>query len=333
MASIQIPGYKLLSLIGRGGMSHVYKAIEEDSNTIVAIKIINPRVVDESFRHRFEKECKLLLKMEHTHVIHCYDSGQTQNGDLYMVLEYLSEPNLKQRLKSDRITLEQVMEWLLQVADALHYIHSLGYFHRDIKPENILIDSDDKAIISDFGIAKSITSQTILTSMGMSIGTPYYMSPEQAKGRDIDHKSDIYSLGVVLYEMLTGTLPYTGDDAFSIGLKHLSEPVPVLPHSLSMWQPILEKLMAKEKLERYDDCIEVIEDIRSLLEEEESGIDNLFYADSRVTQSHQYPSQNTETVRIVTSSQSHSGSKIASLALGACILIVGIIFLFHFLNS
>jgi serine/threonine protein kinase len=154
----------------------------------------------------------------------------------------------------------------LHIAEALDHANQQGFVHRDIKPENILFDSQGKPILTDFGIAKAMGSGTRMTATGMTIGTSHYMSPEQARGQEVDGRSDIYSLGVVFYEMLTGYIPYQAADSFAVALKHINDPVPQLPTGLFNLQGLLDRMMAKDPVGRYSHAGELVRDVRVILE-------------------------------------------------------------------
>jgi len=245
-----IPGYKIKKKLGQGGMADVYLGVQENLSRMVAVKVLSldmarsPRT-----GKRFVKEARTLSRLTHPNIVTIHDVGQV--GQLYyIVMEYLQD-SLKEKIRKCRkIPPEESFYIILQVADALFYAHGKGYVHRDIKPDNILFRQDGTPVVLDFGIAKSLNSKTKLTRTGMSVGTPMYMSPEQVNAESLDGRSDIYSLGVVLYEMLTGKLPYTGDDTMSVVMQHLKAPVPLLPGALREYQPVIDRMMAKEKKKR-----------------------------------------------------------------------------------
>ncbi len=245
-----IPGYKIKKKIGQGGMADVYLGVQENLSRIVAIKVLSldmarsPRT-----GKRFIKEARTLSRLTHPNIVTIHDVGQAARL-YFIVMEYLQD-SLKERIgKKRKIPPEESFHIVLQVADALFHAHAKGYIHRDIKPDNIMFRQDGTPVVLDFGIAKSLNSGTKLTRTGMSVGTPQYMSPEQCNAETLDGRSDIYSLGVVLYEMLTGKPPYTGNDTMSVVMKHLKAPVPVLPAALREYQPAIDKMMAKEKKKR-----------------------------------------------------------------------------------
>jgi len=194
-----------------------------------------------------------------------YDVGCVD--DLYYIaMQYLSGPNLRDVLDSDE-PYNHPLEILRPIIDALGYAHQSGVVHRDIKPANILFNESGRAILADFGISKSLNQQhTQLTTVNMAIGTAAYMSPEQAKGlADIDGRSDLYSIGVLLFEMLSGTQPYQSTDQMGLMLQHVNDPIPRLPESEQVYQPMINRLMAKDPAERYQDHTEVLDDIDALL--------------------------------------------------------------------
>ncbi len=246
----EIPGYDIKKSLGRGGMAEVFLAVQKKLSRLVAIKVFVPdRFTSTRLVKRFEKEAKIASRLVHPHIITVYDVGRIEDG-YYMAMEYLPE-SLKDRIrKQGRLDPQEALKILLQIAAALYYAHLKGFIHRDIKPENIMFRKDNTPVIVDFGIARAIESASRLTQTGFSPGTPQYMSPEQCRARKLDGRSDIYSLGVVLYEMLTGDVPYKGGDLRLVVLKHLQDSVPRLPWTLAPFQPLLDRMMAKERRHR-----------------------------------------------------------------------------------
>ena len=265
---MNIPGYSMKSKLGQGGMASVFLAVQESLDREVAIKVMDPRMADDqSFCERFLKEGKIAARVSHhPDIVTIFDIGQAA-GYYYMAMEYLPGPNLKDILK-DGPYQGSTLKIIRQMAGALGMAHSQGFVHRDVKPANILFKSDGSAALSDFGIAKSVSTETQLTAVGFAVGTPEYMSPEQAMGQSLDHRSDIYSLGVVFYEMLLGHKPYLGQDAFSTALKHINDPVPTLPEEHSRYQSLLNSMLAKDPAERFSDAESLIAAIDALTEEE-----------------------------------------------------------------
>lgn len=258
----EIKGYRIERMVGKGGMSEVYLAYQDKRPDIpMAVKIMKGVFVgDDNFYKRFEKEIKVLRLLEHPNIIKCYDSGK-YDDIIYLVMEYLPDPDLKKRITAGDLSMQNVVRWLREIAAALDYSHTRNFIHRDIKPENVLIRSDGSTALADFGIARSATSHTKMTGTGMSIGTPYYMSPEQARGRAVDYRSDIYSFGVMVYEVLTGKVPYKSEDSLAIGIMHITNPIPTLPEKYQAWQPLLDMMMAKKPEQRYQSFNEFIVDL------------------------------------------------------------------------
>ncbi|MEZ5601427.1 MAG: serine/threonine-protein kinase [Candidatus Competibacteraceae bacterium] len=241
----RISGYQFEKIIGKGAMSTVYLALQESLGRRVAIKVLSPGLAgDPIFSKRFIKEARIIGKLGHPHIVTIFDAGNLDDV-YYIAMEYLEGGTLKERIKAG-LTPDQAVTILCQIARALGRAHQQHCIHRDIKPANILFRNPDTALLSDFGIAKNTLDKTQLTAAGWRLGTPNYMSPEQALAKPTDARSDLYSLGVVFYEMLTGTRPFQGADAFDIALKHLKEPVPTLPVPLGRFQPALDRLLAKE---------------------------------------------------------------------------------------
>jgi serine/threonine-protein kinase PpkA len=261
-STIKIPGYRIESKIGEGGMATVYLA-EDALERPVALKIMAPTTLaDPSAEERFLKEGKIIAKLSHPNIVTVHTLGRYESM-YYMVIEYIKGGNLIARIQQG-LTVQNTFDICKQIASALGYAHNRGYIHRDVKPANILFREDGTAVLSDFGIARDVVSPTHLTAMGQAIGTPEYMSPEQITGRPVDARCDLYSLGVVLYEMLTRQKPFKGDTALSTAMCHLRDPVPQLPKPLTYCQPLIERLLAKDPDERFataEQFIQILEDI------------------------------------------------------------------------
>ncbi len=279
----EIPGYHIEKKIGQGGMGKIFLAIDRVYNRKVALKIFVPQNLNEDdARERFVFEGEILKKLDHKNIIPVYDVGKY--GDInYIAVEYLEGKSLKEKIHpehGERISLNESLEVIKEIADALGYSHSKGLIHRDIKPENILFRNNGTPVLVDFGIAKDYSKQSNLTMTGTSIGTPYYMSPEQIKGLPPDGRNDIYSLGVVLYEMLTGKVPYEASDIITVAIKHEREPIPKLPVKLSNIQDLINKMMAKKSNDRPSDGYEVIGLINKLersISKKESRGEKIFF--------------------------------------------------------
>ncbi|AZF02675.1 Serine/threonine protein kinase PpkA [Pseudomonas orientalis] len=250
---IEIPGYTIEGEIGEGAMANVYLATQRSLERKVALKVMAAALAaDPTFCERFLREGKTLARLSHPHTVTIHDIGNV--GELYyMAMEYLPNGTLKERIAAG-LTPEQGVTLIRQIASALGYAHAQGLVHRDVKPANILFRADGTAVLSDFGIAKSLDDRTQFTQAGFAVGTPSYMSPEQARGQEIDGRADLYALGVVLYEILVGELPYRGTDALSTALAHLTEPLPELPVHHGRYQEVLRKLLAKDPAERFADA-------------------------------------------------------------------------------
>ncbi|MGK9416490.1 serine/threonine-protein kinase [Pseudomonas cedrina] len=261
--NIVIPGYDIEGEIGEGAMASVYLATQRSLERKVALKVMAAALAaDPTFCERFLREGKTLARLSHPHTVTIHDIGNV--GELYyMAMEYLPNGTLKERIAAG-LTPEQGVTLIRQIASALGYAHAQGLVHRDVKPANILFRADGTAVLSDFGIAKSLDDRTQFTQAGFAVGTPSYMSPEQARGQEIDGRADLYALGVVLYEILVGELPYRGTDALSTALAHLTEPLPELPVHHGRYQEVLRKLLAKDPAERFPDATALLRALDNL---------------------------------------------------------------------
>mgnify|MGYP000250169211 CR=1 FL=1 len=257
-SSIQVEGYSIKSRLGTGGFATVFRATQDSLQRDIALKIMSPeQTADYEFRERFLLEGMTVARLsDHQSIVTIFDIGEC-NGHYFMAMELLSGGTLEDKLTSP-LTPRAAERIFLQIGDALAHAHKQGFVHRDIKPANVLFHNNGVAMLSDFGIAKQLDSNKQLTQVGFAIGTPTYMSPEQAAALDLDGRSDIYSLGIMLYEMLVGTPPFTGKDGLSIALKHLNEAAPRLPEDLSRYQSFLDKILAKKPEDRYGTIAEAI---------------------------------------------------------------------------
>jgi tetratricopeptide (TPR) repeat protein len=264
---MNIPGYTIKKLLGKGGMASVFLAVDEKFERMVAIKIMSPALsADGNFRERFLREAKIVARISHPNIVAVYDVNNVDKY-YYIAMEYHPGGDLKRRIQKG-LTVAEVLNITVSVAKALDYAHSKGYLHRDIKPDNILFRADGSAVLTDFGIAKATDNSTNtgfgLTQVGLVAGTPTYMSPEQARGKELGSASDLYALGIVLYEMLTGKPPYEANEAIALAIKHINEPIPKLEGKLKHFQPLLNGLLAKQPEQRFKSGSEVVEKIEAL---------------------------------------------------------------------
>jgi len=264
MQEIDIPGYRIERELGRGSMATVYLAVQLLLEREVALKVMAPALVaDPSFCERFLREAKTIARLHHPHIISIHEIGSRENV-YYMALEYAGAGNLTERLRR-RVEPERGLEWICQVASALSHAHKHGVVHRDVKLGNILFRDEYTVLLSDFGIAKAVASGTQMTALGWTVGTPTYMSPEQATGKQVTSQSDLYSLGVCIFELLTGKRPYESDDPFALAFMHMHQPIPTLPGEFRELQPIIQRLLAKAPEDRFATADELIQAIRSVL--------------------------------------------------------------------
>ncbi len=262
--TINIPGYTLISELGKGGMATVYLAIQENFGRKVALKIMSPALnADPTFSERFLREARIVAGLSHPNIVQVYDVGEFDDHH-YIAMEYHPGGDLQERIAKG-LPIEHAVRIVEQIALALDYAHSKGYIHRDVKPDNVLFREDGSAVLTDFGIAKPTSKNTRqMTQVGKVIGTPKYMSPEQARGQELDARSDLYALGVMFFEMLTGEVPFDGEDPIAIGIKHIKDPVPTMTGEAAAFQEPMEIILAKTPEERYQhgrDFAEALEQV------------------------------------------------------------------------
>lgn len=247
----EVPGYRVMRRIGKGGMSYVYLAVQESLDRQVAIKITAPDILrDEVSKQRFEQEARTIAKLEHPCIVGIHEVGRTPQGLIYFVMPYLAKGHLGQRDLSDDEP--RVVEVLRALLSALAYAHQRGIVHRDVKAENVLFDNADRPVLADFGIA--LHSRGLggrITGAGMALGSAATMAPEQARGDVVDLRADLYAVGVVAYELLTGRLPFDGKDALALAVMHANDPIPRLPSSKQRWQAWIDRAMAKDREQRF----------------------------------------------------------------------------------
>jgi hypothetical protein len=253
--------YDIIEELGRGGMAMVYRARDRHLEREVAIKVLPFSLAfDSEFVERFQREARTAAQLEHPNIIPIYRVGRSGRV-IYFVMKFLRGGSVATVLGERRKLMPpEIRRLLLEAGSALGYAAQRGIVHRDIKPDNIMFDEFGQCVLTDFGIAKAASGQR-LTGTGMSIGTPHYMSPEQARAQAIDGRSDIYSLGVVAYQALTGTVPYDGEDSFSIGYKHITEPVPV-PQLITADErrlfEVIKRMLMKDPADRFQSCEELV---------------------------------------------------------------------------
>ena len=253
--SIFAERYEVIEELGKGGMGRVYKVFDKKVNETIALKLIKPEIdTDEKTIERFRNELRFARKISHRHVCRMFDLGEEETSH-FITMEYVPGENLKAFIRrSGKLTVEKAVSLAKQVGEGLAEAHSLGVVHRDLKPQNIMIDGVGNAKIMDFGIARSLSTEGI-TATGYIIGTPDYMSPEQVEGIESDQRSDIYSLGVILYEMVTGKLPFLGDTPMSVAVKHKTEipqdPREIDDHIPEVLSHMILKCMEKDPEKRY----------------------------------------------------------------------------------
>jgi len=276
---IQVPGYLIKREVGVGGMAMVYLAVQTSLEREVALKVMNPAMVsDPSFSRRFMQEARTLASLAHPNIVAVYDVGITDEKLHYFSMQHLPNGDFLKRIHNGTPESE-VVRVLAGVARALGYAHQRGFVHRDVAPGNVLFDINDNPVLTDFGIARATSPSSLRAAPAASatstvLGTPRYMSPEQTKGKALDRRSDLYAIGVLLFELLTGKVPFDGDDALDIGIKHLKARVPMLPPTLAPYQTVVEKMLAKDPDQRYQrgqPFIETLYRVQAVANEKTAG--------------------------------------------------------------
>ena len=255
-----IKGYRFNRRLAVSEHSAVYLATKESDGTEMVLKVLRqvPDVSDVlGAFDRFLQEYEMIADLDHPNIVRIYDLG-VSDDHAHIAMEYVPGGDLRQRIKAGILESDAV-SYAKQIAGALAELHQLGILHRDLKPGNIMVRKDGSLALIDFGLAKRMRLEQEITGNGEIFGTPYYMSPEQGHADEVDQRSDVYSLGVIFYEMLTGEKPYSGSDAMSIILKHAKAPVPVLPHRLARHQALINMLLAKEPGDRLQSANEVLD--------------------------------------------------------------------------
>jgi eukaryotic-like serine/threonine-protein kinase len=265
--------YRLESKLGSGGMSTVYLARDETLERWVAIKVLHREISDQPDQiERFRREARSVARLSHPNVVSVIDAGE-DGGYPYIVFEYVEGETLKQRIERlGRLPLDESTAYGIEIARGLGTAHIQRLIHRDVKPQNVLIDAEGRAKVTDFGIARSLESQRALTATGRVLGTTDYVSPEQAMGRGVDERSDIYSLGVVMYEMLVGDVPFHAETVVGVAMKHVNDPLPDVqerrPEVSAALAAVVESATAKDPDDRYPDMPAMLDDLEAALEVE-----------------------------------------------------------------
>jgi serine/threonine protein kinase len=269
LSGVTLGSYRLVEKIGQGAVSVVYRAYQPSLERWVAVKVLDPAYVDqdEQFIARFRHEAKAIAALRHPNILIVYDCGE-QNGLEYIAMEYVAGGALTKRLTGEPFPWKRAVGLALGIGQALMFAHSRGIIHRDVKPGNVLLPTEEWPLLADFGLVKVKHLERSWTAPGRPLGTPAYISPEQALGGEVDHRTDIYALGVMLFEMVTGQVPFRATKTFDMLLKHISEPppsprmlVPEIPEAL---EHIILRALAKEPDERYQDMADMVADMESL---------------------------------------------------------------------
>jgi branched-chain amino acid transport system substrate-binding protein len=275
----QFGHYQIVAPLGEGGMAAVYKAFQPSMERYVAIKVL-PRHMSssEEFVNRFRREARLLAQLQHPHILSVFDYGEA-DGYPYIVMPFVQSGTLSELLHKRQPTLLEVRRIMTQIGDALSYAHARGMIHRDIKPSNVLIDERGNCLLTDFGLARMAEASTKITTSGTVMGTPAYMSPEQGAGSNIDQRSDIYSLGIIFYEMVTGRVPYTAETPIAVVFKHIQDPLPsarkLNPSLTEAVELVLLKVLAKNPEDRYQTAEDLVQAIQRAIPERHLADENL----------------------------------------------------------
>ncbi|HEY2344363.1 MAG TPA: bifunctional serine/threonine-protein kinase/formylglycine-generating enzyme family protein [Xanthomonadaceae bacterium] len=253
-----IPGYRVIKKLGQGGMATVYMATQVALDRPVSIKVMErDALADETSMQRFENEARTIARLSHPNIVAIHEIGRTDDGRMYYSMPFLPNGDLAQRnLDQDD---GRIIEVLYTLLSALDYAHERGIVHRDVKLENVLFDADNRPLLADFGIAMSKHDDVRITTAGFAVGSSAYMAPEQARGDVVDGRADLYSVGVLTYELLTGQLPFRSTDAFALALMHAQKDIPRLPPAKKHWQAFVDKAMAKEPAQRFANAKEMID--------------------------------------------------------------------------
>jgi len=260
-----IRGYRFLQTIARSPNAEVHVALSEELGHNVAIKVLRTgpqSSLEAGEEERFERERELLMRIKHPAIVDVFDWGKGEDFR-YIVTEYFPGGSLELRIRN-LMTAKDSVDIFLQIAAALQTVHAADLAHRDLKPANVMMRPDGRIVLIDFGLAKLLDNSASLTSAGEVRGSPYYISPEQAEGAVVDRRSDIYSLGIMFYEMLTGQRPYKGSTVIAIIQAHRNDPIPVLPEPLSRFQRLIDGLLAKDPNDRFPDVASAVAELARL---------------------------------------------------------------------
>src|SRR6185503_6440943 len=270
LVGMQLSGrYRLDAQIGAGGMSTVYKAFDVNLERRVAIKLLHREMsADSDQLERFRREARAVAQLSHPHIVGVIDAGEDE-GRPYIVFEYVRGETLKDRIRRcGRLPIDESLAYAVEISRALGAAHAALIVHRDVKPQNVLIDPEGSAKVTDFGIARSLEEEG-LTADGRVLGTTDYVSPEQALGHAVTGQSDIYSLGIVLFEMLTGAVPFKGDNQVSVAMKHVREELPdvqmLRPEASAALAAVVDRATAKDLKRRYLDASSLVADLEDVL--------------------------------------------------------------------
>ena len=258
---IEVPGYSIVKEIATSNFSSVFLARSERLRRNVVLKVMTRGESERELgdAERFQREYEIISSITHRAIAEIHDFG-SQPGHLYLAMEYFPCGDLRDRLRNP-LSVDESLYYLRAIAEALRVIHVFGILHRDLKPANVMLREDNSPVLIDFGLARRSLDEIGNTGVGQVLGSPYYISPEQAQGQRVDVRTDLYSLGVMFYEMLTGQRPYGGRSAVAIMTQHTNSPVPSLPASTAMQQPLLDRLMAKLPSARYASADELLADL------------------------------------------------------------------------
>ena len=330
----QLGPYRVIAPLGAGGMAAVYQAYQPGMDRSVALKILPRHLAhDPHFVARFQHEAKIIANLQHSHILPVFDFGEA-DGYTYLVMPYVASGTLADSLHGQPLPLARVRQIIAQLGDALDYAHSRGIVHRDVKPSNVLLDAHGNCLLTDFGIAKIVEGTVQLTLPGGIIGTPAYMSPEQGQGATVDRRSDIYALGVLLYELATGRVPFTAETPLAIVLKHLHDPLPP-PRTLNPALPdalerVILKALAKDPSDRYQTAAELLRAVQATTNDQAAPSAPAIIADTLTYDTHKLsdsqhvhlPSSVTPATPIVRRRTGGGWLALGSLAVLALVVIV-----------